>query len=126
MKKELVAMMSAAVMSLGAALPSMAADGPLGSAASFLCSVTAGVFDCPEGVLVESLWRSPVRAQRSLAERFGDNRGFTQNIAAFAIGVPWGFAWGIPYGAVSGARHGFVTGWEKPFSVESYLVTEDK
>ena len=127
MKNKVFALLTASVLTLGAALPSMAADdSPLGSVASFFGSVTAGVFDCPQGVLVNSLWRQPYKIQRSLAEQFGDEKGLGQNLAAFVIGVPTGFVWGIPYGAITGARHGFVTGWEKPFSTESYLVTEDK
>jgi hypothetical protein len=126
MKQKVFAVIAAGVMSLGVALPSMASDGPLGSVASFLGSVTAGVFDTPEGILVNSLWRTPYKTQRILAEKFGNEKGFSQNIAAFVIGVPTGFVWGIPYGAITGARHGFVTGWEKPFSTESYLVTEEK
>jgi len=118
--------MIAGAITLGAALPSMAADGPLGSVASLGGSVTAGVFDTPEGVLWNSLWNCPYKTQRYLAEKFGDEHGLGQNLAAFVIGVPTGFLWGIPYGAITGAHHGFVTGWEKPFSTESYLVTEEK
>lgn len=126
MKNKAFALLTAGVISLGAALPSMAADGPMGSVASFLGSVTAGVFDTPEGVLVNSLWRQPYKIQRSLAEKFGNEKGLSENVAAFIIGVPTGFVWGIPFGAITGARHGFTSGWEKPFSTESYLVTEEK
>ncbi len=126
MKNKVFALVTASVLTLGAAMPSMAADGPLGSVASFFGSVTAGVFDAPQGVLVNSLWRMPYKTQRILAEKFGDEKGLGQNLAAFVIGVPTGFVWGMPYGAITGARHGFVTGWEKPFSTESYLVTEEK
>jgi hypothetical protein len=126
MKNKALALIAAGVMTLGAALPSMAADGPLGSVASFFGSVTAGIFDTPEGILVNSLWRTPYHTQRVLAEKFGDEKGLGQNVAAFIIGVPTGVVWGVPYGAITGARHGFTSGWEKPFSTESYLVTEEK
>ncbi|MBS1993228.1 MAG: hypothetical protein JSS86_04735 [Cyanobacteria bacterium SZAS LIN-2] len=126
MKNKALALIAAGVMSLGAVLPSMAADGPLGSVASFFGSLTATIVDTPEGIIVDSLWRCPHRTQRYLAEKFGDEKGFGQNVAGFVIGWPVGMVWGVPYGAVNGMVHGYKTGWEKPFSTESYLVTEEK
>jgi hypothetical protein len=126
MKIKTLALVAAGVMSLGAALPSMAADGPLGSVASAAGSVTAVIVDTPEGIIWDSLWRCPHRTQRYLAEKFGDEKGFGQNLAGFVIGWPVGMVWGVPYGAVDGMVHGYKTGWEKPFSMESFNVTEEK
>jgi len=127
MNNKALALIAAGVMSLCAALPSMAADGPLGSAASAAGSITAVIVDTPEGILVDSLWKCPHRTQRYLAEKFGDEKGFGQNLVGFVIGWPVGMVWGVPYGAVDGMVHGYKSGWEKPFSVESFnMVTEEK
>ncbi len=127
MKNKTLAMITAGMLSLGVALPSLAADdSPLGSVGSLLGAVTAGIIDIPEGTAVYSLWRCPKTTQRYLAEKFGDEHGLGQNLAAFVLGVPTGMVWGVPYGAIMGGKHAFTVGWEKPFSTESYLVTEEK
>jgi hypothetical protein len=125
MKNKALALVSAAVMSLGFVLPSMA-DGVLGGVASAAGSITAGIIDTPEGIIVDSLYRCPHHAQRCLARSFGDEKGFGQNVVGAVIGFPFGFVWGIPYGAVDGLTHGVKTGWEKPFSMDSFNVTEEK
>lgn len=125
MKNKALALIAAGMISLGAALPSLA-DGPLKSAAGLVGSTTAVIIDTPEGIVVNSLWRTPHTMQRQLAKHFGDEKGLGQNLAGFIIGWPVGMVWGVPYGAIVGARHGCITGWEKPFSMESYIVTEEK
>lgn len=125
MKNKPLMLLLAAALSAGMALPSYA-DGKLGDVGSFFGSVTATVFDIPEGILVDSLYRMPLKTTRILAEKFGDEKGFQQNVAGAVLGIPVGFLWGIPYGAIHGARHGMTVGWDKPFSTESYIVTEEK
>ncbi|SRR5579875_828203 len=123
MKKKLSVLTAALAVMVGTAAPSYA-DGVLGDVGSFLGSVTATIFDAPEGVLYYSLWRCPLKTTQYLADKFGDSKGFQQNVAGAVLGVPTGFLWGIPYGAVRGAGHGMKTGWEKPFSTESFIVVE--
>ena len=106
--------------------PTAAADGFLGGVGSLLGSTTAGIFDVPEGILVNSLYRMPLKTTKALAERFGDEKGFYQNVIGATIGIPTGFVFGIPYGAITGAKHGLTSGWEKPFSTESYLVKDEE
>ncbi len=125
MKNKALALIAAGVLSLGTALPSLA-DGPLKGAAGLVGSTTAVIIDTPEGIVVNSLWRTPHTMQRQLAKHFGDEHGLGQNVAGFIIGWPVGMVWGVPYGAVVGMRHGYITGWEKPFSMESYIVSEEK
>lgn len=125
MKNKPVMLLAACVISLGSALPSYA-DGPLGDIGSLFGAVTAAIIDIPEGILVDSLYRMPLKATKALADQFGDENGFQQNVAGAALGIPAGFLWGIPYGAIHGGRHALTVGWEKPFSTESYLVTEEK
>lgn len=125
MKKKLSVLTAALALLVGTASPSYA-DGPLGDVASLFGSVTATIFDIPEGILVYSLYRCPLRTTQYLADKFGDDKGFQQNVAGAVLGIPTGFVWGIPYGAIRGGRHGMTTGWEKPFSTESYIVSEEK
>lgn len=122
MKNKVLVSLAAVAISLGGtALPSSAND-----AASFVGSMTALVIDVPQGALVESLYRSPKRVWHALAEHFGDEKGFQQNVAGAVLGIPVGMVWGVPYGAILGGRHAMDAGWEKPFSTESYIVSEEK
>lgn len=122
MRKLALVLSLASAMAVGVNAPSYADGGGLGSIASFFGSVTATAFDVPTAVVVDSLWRVPLKTEHSLAEAFGDEKGFQQNVAATLIGVPVGMVWGVPAGALRGAKHGLGTGWEKPFSTESFLV----
>jgi len=121
--KKTVLMTAACAISLGMATPSYANDA-LHGIASFFGSTTAAIVDIPEGILVDSLYRMPLKTERALADRFGDDKGFEQNVAGAVIGIPVGFVWGIPEGALRGCKHGLGTGWDKPFSTDSFLVYE--
>lgn len=122
MRKTALVFSIASFMAFGAATPSYADGKGLGSIASFFGSITATAFDVPTAVVVDSLWRVPLKTEHALAEKFGDEKGFQQNVAASVIGIPVGMVWGVPAGALRGAKHGLGTGWEKPFSTESFLV----
>ncbi len=125
MKNKTWILTAAAALLASTVTPSYA-DGPLKSVGSLLGSVTATVFDAPEGVLYYSLWRCPLKTTQYLAEKFGDAKGFQQNVAGAVLGVPTGFLWGMPYGAIRGAGHGMKTGWDKPFSTDSFIVTSEE
>jgi hypothetical protein len=112
----------AALAVVGMATPSFADGGPMG----LLGSGTAFFIDVPEGIVVDSLVKCPYKATKGLAEAFGDENGWKQNIVGAVIGVPTGFAFGIPYGAIAGGRHAFSVGWEKPFSAESFVVSNEE
>jgi hypothetical protein len=122
MRKTALLLTVACAMTLGINAPSFAADNGLGSIASFFGSVTAVTVDVPEAMVVDTLWRSPLKAEHGLAEAFGDEKGFQQNVVGTIIGVPVGMVWGVPAGFLRGAKHGMGTGWEKPFSTDSFLV----
>lgn len=125
MKNKVSILTAALALLAGTALPSYA-DGPLGDVGSLAGSVTATIVDAPEGVLYYSLWRCPLKTTQYLADKFGDSKGFQQNVAGAVLGIPTGFLWGIPYGAICGAGHGMKTGWEKPFSTGSFIVTSEE
>jgi len=124
MKKQLLLALAACSISVGAASPSFA--GAMADVAGVFGSTTAAIVDCPEGILVDSLWRCPKKSTHSLAEAFGDEKGLGQNVVGAMIGIPYGVVVGIPVGAIQGVHHGLTSGWEKPFSTESFLVPEDE
>jgi hypothetical protein len=126
MNKKSLVLVAATLMSFGIATPSHAENGILNNVLSLFGSVTATIVGVPEGILVDSLYRMPLKTTKVLAEKFGDEKGFQQNVAGAVIGIPVGFVWGIPYGAVRGGRHGMTTGWEKPFQTESFIVSSDE
>jgi len=122
MRKTALFLSIASALTLGVNVPSFAGDSGLGSIASFFGSTTAVVFDVPTAMVIDSLYRVPLKTERGLAEAFGDEKGFEQNVVGTVIGVPVGMVWGVPAGILRGAKHGLGTGWEKPFSTESFLV----
>ncbi len=127
MKKKLLALVAAGAMAISTSAPVFADDStPLGAVGSLLGATSAVIVDVPEGIIYHSLWNCPLKTTRYLAEAFGDPHGLGQNLAGAILGIPTGFLWGIPYGAIHGMQHGMKTGWDKPFSTESYIVTEEK
>lgn len=125
MKKQVLGLIAASAIAMSTTAPAMA-DGPLGDVMALGGATSAVIVDTPEGVLWHSLWNCPLKTTQYLAEAFGDSNGLGQNLVGAVIGIPTGFLWGIPYGAIAGAKHGMGTGWDKPFSTESYLVMEEK
>ena len=122
MRKTALFLSIASALALGINAPSFADDKGLGSIASFFGSVTAVAFDVPTAMVIDSCWRVPLKTERNLAGKFGDEKGFQTNFVATVIGIPVGAVWGVPTGFLRGAKHGLGTGWEKPFSTESFLV----
>lgn len=84
---------------------------------------TAFLVDVPEGIIVDSAYKCPYRATKGLAEAFGDEKGWKQNIVGAMIGIPTGAVFGVPYGAICGGHHAITVGWDKPFSSESFVVS---
>ena len=84
-------------------------------------------------MVVDGLYRMPKKFWHGLAVAFGDNPSsdfglcfLGQQLMGITVGIPCGVVWGIPYGAIHGAKHGIGTGWDKPFSGESFCVSEEK
>jgi hypothetical protein len=115
----------AALITMGTATPSFA-DGAVHSVCGLAGSTVATVIGVPEGIVVDCLWRMPLKTWHGLADKFGDEHGFEQNVVGAVIGIPVGFVWGIPEGAIRGGRHGMTTGWEKPFSTDSFICVQDE
>lgn len=130
MKNKLIAIMTVVMMAATMASPALAADDtPLGQVGGLLGATTATIIDVPEGILYHSLYNCPLKTTQYLIDAFGGGATTAarvdQAIVAGAIGIPVGFLWGIPYGAIRGGTHGMTTGWEEPFSTNSYIVIEE-
>jgi hypothetical protein len=122
MKKSAALLGVLAVLSVST--PSFA-DGVLGTGKSLAGCGTAMLVDVPEGIVVDSMVKCPVKASKSLAAAFGDENGWKQKIVGSVFGVPAGAVFGVPYGAIKGGRHAASVGWDKPFSGESFIVSND-
>lgn len=130
MKNKMLTLVAAAMVTVGTALPSFA-DGVLGGVGSFFGATTAMVVDIPEAIVVDSVYRCPKKCWKSLAYHLGDNHDqglcwLGQQMTGITLGIPVGVVWGVPYGFIHGGRHACDAGWEKPFSMDSYIVTEEK
>jgi len=131
--KTALTLLTSFAVGCGFAAPSFADGGPMNSAKSAAGATTALVVDVPEGIVVDSLYRCPKKCWHGLAVALGDNPRsdfglcyLGQQLVGITVGVPVGVVWGIPYGALHGAKHGIGSGWDKPFSTESYIVSEEK
>jgi hypothetical protein len=121
MRKTVLALGAIAALSAGSFLPALADEGPVGAVGAGVASV----IDAPEGMVVDSLYGCPKKASKGLAEAFGDSNGWKQQIVGTMIGVPVGFVFGIPFGVCDGLHHAWTKGYEKPFSVSSFNVTDN-
>ncbi len=101
------------------------ADGAMDTGKSCVGSTVAMVVDVPEGVVVNTVYKCPYKATKSLASAFGDEDGWKQNIVGALIGIPSGAVFGVPYGVVKGGQHAMSVGWDKPFSKESFVVSNE-
>jgi hypothetical protein len=99
--------------------------GTLDTGKSVAGTSTAMVVDVPEGIIVNTAYKCPYAATKGLAGAFGDENGWKQNIVGAVFGIPAGMAFGVPYGLVKGGQHAASVGWEKPFSKESFVVTNN-
>jgi hypothetical protein len=123
MKSRPLSVAALALMALSFSMPAFADGGGVMGAAG---SSTAMLIDVPQGIVVDSAVKCPYKASRSLADTFGDENGWKQMIVGTIIGIPTGFVFGIPYGAIAGGRHAMSVGWDKPFSVDSFIVSNEE
>jgi hypothetical protein len=122
MKSRSLSVAALALVALASSAPAFADGGGIMGAVG---APVAFLIDVPEGVVVDSAVKCPYKFSTGLAGAFGDENGWKQIIVGTVIGVPSGFLFGIPYGAVAGGRHGLTVGWDKPFSAESFIVSNE-
>ncbi len=120
MKKIVLSISTVAAVIAGSFLPALADDGPVGAVGAGVASI----IDAPEGMVIDSLYGCPMKASKGLAEAFGDENGWKQQIVGTLIGVPVGVVFVVPYGFCHGLHHAWKVGYEKPFSVSSFVFTD--
>jgi hypothetical protein len=118
--KKIVMLSALAAIVGGSLMPALASEGPVGAVGAGV----AMIVDAPEGMVVDSVYGCPKKASKGLAEAFGDENGWKQQIVGAVIGVPVGFVFGMPYGFCHGLHHAWNEGYEKPFSVSSFVVCD--
>ena len=89
----------------------------LGSGVSTLIGMPEGaVKDGVKGAMMSTKW---------VAEKLGDEDGKGQTFFGAILGGPVGFVGGAAYGTFDGGWHGMKTGYEKPFSKDSFTFKDE-
>lgn len=89
----------------------------LGSGVSTVIGVPEGaVKDGVKGAMMSTKW---------VADKLGDEDGRYQTWTGALLGGPFGLTGGAIYGVFDGAVHGLKTGYEKPFSKDSFTFKDE-
>ena len=89
----------------------------VGSTVGFALGVPLGaVKDGVKGAQMSTKWA---------AGKLGNEDGVYQNWAGAILAAPFGIAGGAAYGTFDGGWHGIVTGYEKPFSKDSFTFKDE-
>jgi hypothetical protein len=129
MHKKLASSLVLAVAMLGTLVaPSYADDDTFKKVAQFpvklLGSGVATAVGMPEGAVKDGVKGSKM-STKWVAKKLGDEDGTFQTWTGAVLGGPVGIAGGAAYGIFDGAVHGAKTGWEKPFSKDSFTFKEE-
>lgn len=119
---------AAAIVAGGSALPSMADDSTVGKALFFpfraAGSSISTVWGVPLGMTKGGVEGS-MKTTKMVADKMGDKECALKTAVAAMVGGPFGAVGGGAIGSVKGAVHGAKTGYDKPFSMESFRFKED-
>lgn len=78
----------------------------------------------PEGAVKDGV-KGAMMSTKWLAEKLGDEDGTYQTWAGAILAGPFGAAGGAVYGTFDGGWHGMKTGYEKPFSKDSFTFKDE-
>jgi hypothetical protein len=128
MRNKLVSSLLIALALVGAAtLPSRADDDKFKSIVLFPVKVVGScvgtVIGVPEGMVKDGVKGSMMSTEWT-ADKLGDKNGKYQTWAGALVGGPFGLVGGAAYGSFDGAVHGLKTGFNKPFSQESFTYKD--
>jgi len=108
--------------------PSLAADDTFQSICFFpvrlVGSGVGSAIGVPEGVVKDGV-KGALMSTKWLSNKLGDQDGTYQTWAGAIIAGPVGIVGGGAYGAFDGVWHGLKTGYEKPFSKDSFTFKEE-
>src|ERR1700722_5927727 len=129
MVKKFVSYAAVAAAIIGSSmLPSLADDSKVESACAFPFKVTGAALSTVWGVpigMTKGGVEGGMKTTKYAAGKMGNEECPLRLAACSLIAGPFGVVGGAAYGSVTGAIHGAKTGYEKPFSVESFRFKED-
>lgn len=129
MQKKLAFSLVLAVAMAGTVVaPSYAEDDTFKSIVQFpvkvLGSAAGAVVGVPEGAVKDGV-KGAKMSTKWVAGKLGDEDGTYQTWFGALLGGPFGIAGGAAYGMFDGGWHGMKTGYEKPFSKESFTFKDE-
>lgn len=108
--------------------PSFASDDTFQSICFFpvrvIGSGVGSVLGVPEGVVKDGV-KGAMLSTKWLANKLGDEDGSYQTWAGAIFAAPFGIVGGGAYGTFDGGWHGMKTGYEKPFSKDSFTFKDE-
>ncbi len=109
-------------------VPSISADDTFKSIVQFPVKVAGcgvgTVVGVPLGMVKDGVKGARMGTEWT-AEKLGNKDGKVQNWFGAVLGGPFGLAGGAAYGSFDGGWHGMKTGYEKPFTKDSFTFKED-
>lgn len=127
MVKKFVSYVAVAATIIGAGLPAMA-DGFVEDACAFPFKVTGSALSTAWGVplgVTKGGVEGSMKATKFVAGKMGNEECPVRLTAAAVLGGPFGAVGGAAVGSVKGVVHGAKSGYEKPFSMDSFRLKED-
>jgi len=129
MHKKLASSLALAVAMLGTLVAPSYADGDtfknvVQFPVKLLGSAVGAAVGMPEGAVKDGVKGSKM-STKWVAKKLGDEDGQFQTWTGALLGGPVGIAGGAAYGVFDGGVHGAKTGYEKPFSKESFTFKEE-
>ncbi len=130
MYKKLAASFMLASALVGAmVLPTFAADDDTFQSIVFfpvrlLGAGTGTLVGIPEGAVKDGV-KGAQQATKWVAGKLGDEDGTYQTWFGAILGGPFGILGGSAYGTFDGGWHGMKTGYEKPFSKDSFTFKDE-
>lgn len=127
MVKKFASYVAVAATVIGSSAPCFA-DDMAGKALAFPFKVTGSAISTVWGVplgLTKGGVEGSMKTTKMVADKMGDKECPVKTAVAAVVGGPFGAVGGGAVGSVKGAIHGAKTGYEKPFSMESFRFKED-
>jgi hypothetical protein len=87
-------------------------------------SGTGTVLGVPLGVAKDGI-KGYRKSSKWVANKLGNEDGDGQNIVGMIVGGPFGALGGSIYGVPDGAWHGMKSGFDKPFSKDSFTFKDE-
>jgi hypothetical protein len=84
----------------------------------------SSVIGVPEGAVKDGV-KGAMMSTKWLSNKLGDQDGTYQTWAGAILAAPFGIVGGGAYGTFDGGWHGLKTGYEKPFSKDSFTFKEE-